>query len=78
MVGDRLYHEQHYEASRILFTSIHNNSKLASCLVRLGRFAESLETAKKANNPRTWKEVNIACVEAKEFKLAQIAGLQII
>lgn len=67
-----------YEAARILFASVHNSAKLASCYVRLGRFSEALEAAKKANNPKTWKEVSTACVEAKEFKLAQIAGLQII
>lgn len=27
---------------------------------------------------RTWKEVNLACVEAKEFRLAKMAGLHII
>jgi clathrin heavy chain len=39
---------------------------------------EAREAAKQANSPRVWKEVTFACVENKEFKLAVIAGLNII
>jgi clathrin heavy chain len=77
-VGDRCYNEKLYEAGRLLFLSINNWGKLASCLVKLKRFVEALEAAKKANTPKTWKEVNFACVVAKEFKLAAMAGLNII
>ena len=34
-VGDRCYESKLYEAAKILFVSIKNNSKIASCLVRL-------------------------------------------
>jgi len=37
-----------------------------------------VDAAKKAMSPRTWKFVNFACVDAQEFRLAQICGLHII
>lgn len=77
-VGERCYDEKLYEAARILFASINNWARLASCLVKLKRFMEAMEAAKQANNPKVWKEVNFACVANKEFKLAMMAGLNII
>eukprot|EP01115_Flamella_aegyptia_P000209 TRINITY_DN1028_c0_g2_i1.p1 TRINITY_DN1028_c0_g2~~TRINITY_DN1028_c0_g2_i1.p1 ORF type:complete len:588 (+),score=192.25 TRINITY_DN1028_c0_g2_i1:157-1764(+) len=76
--GDRCFGEALYEAAKILYSSISNFGKLASALVKLGDFAGAVDSARKANSVRTWKEVNLACVEAKEFRLAQIAGLNIV
>jgi clathrin heavy chain len=39
---------------------------------------QAVEAARKANSARTWKEVCFACVDAEEFRLAQLAGLNII
>jgi len=77
-IGDRLYDEALYKAAKILYTSIPNNSKLAQCHVQLGEYTQAVDAAKKANNPRTWKEVNLACVSAKQFRCAETAGMQII
>mmetsp|Transcript_88548 Transcript_88548/g.255372 ORF Transcript_88548/g.255372 Transcript_88548/m.255372 type:complete len:1482 (+) Transcript_88548:892-5337(+) len=77
-VGDRLYDEQAFKAAKILYQSIHNNSKLASTHVMLGEYTQAVDAAKKANNSLTWKEVNLACVQAKQFKCAEIAGMYII
>jgi len=77
-IGDRCYDEEMFQAAKLLFNSISNNARLASCLVHLGSFRESVEAARKANSIRTWKEVNAACVRAGEFKLAQVCGLYII
>ena len=77
-VGDRCYDNRLYEACKILYQSIGNNQKLASTLVFLREFQAALDAAKKANIPRVWKEVAFACVRAKEFRLASIAGLNII
>jgi len=76
--GDRCYSEGLYEAAKILFNNISNYGKLASALVRLGQYQEAVDSANKANSSRTWKEVNLACVDAKEFRLAQIAGLHLV
>jgi len=77
-VGDRLYEERLYKAAKILYQSIPDNAKLASCYVRLGEYTQAVEAAKKANNPKTWREINIACIQAKQFKCAETAGMYII
>merc|ERR1719174_1782743 len=77
-VAERCYAEAMYEAAKILFNSISNFSRLATCLMHLGRHQEAVDAARKANSTRTWKEVNASCVEHKEFRLAQICALHII
>ncbi|CAJ1416618.1 unnamed protein product [Effrenium voratum] len=77
-VGDRLYDEKFYKAAKILYASIPNNGRLASCHVQLGEYTQAVEAAKKANNPKTWQEVNLACVKAEQFRCAEIAGQHII
>lgn len=37
-----------------------------------------MDGARKANSTRTWKEVCFACVDAGEFRLAQMCGLHIV
>lgn len=77
-VGDKCFDEGLYEAAKLLFSNISNFARLASTLVKLEQFQAAVDAARKANSTRTWKEVNLACVEAKEFRLAQICGLNII
>ncbi|KAG5521371.1 hypothetical protein RHGRI_033813 [Rhododendron griersonianum] len=77
-VGDRLYDEGLYEAAKIIFAFISNWAKLASTLVKLKQFQGAVDAARKANSSKTWKEVCFACVDAEEFHLAQICGLNII
>ena len=77
-VGDRCYDDKMYEAAKMLYSNIKNNAKIASCLVRLGQYQQAIDRAKKANSPKTCKELCFACVDAEEFRLATIAGLNII
>ncbi|KAL2583171.1 hypothetical protein AAZV13_14G054000 [Glycine max] len=77
-VGDRLYDEALYEAAKIIFAFISNWAKLAITLVKLQQFQGAVDAARKANSSKTWKEVCFACVDAEEFRLAQICGLNII
>ncbi|KAF7124459.1 hypothetical protein RHSIM_Rhsim12G0068700 [Rhododendron simsii] len=77
-VGDRLYDEGLYEAAKIILAFISNWAKLASILVKLKQFQGAVDAARKANSSKTWKEVCFACVDAEEFRLAQICGLDII
>jgi clathrin heavy chain len=51
---------------------------LAVTLVKLKQFQGVVDAARKANSAKTWKEVCFACVDAEEFRLAQICGLNII
>ncbi|KNA23309.1 hypothetical protein SOVF_026060 [Spinacia oleracea] len=77
-VGDRLFDEALYEAAKIIYAFISNWAKLAVTLVRLKQFQSAVDAARKANSAKTWKEVCFACVDAEEFRLAQICGLNII
>eukprot|EP01132_Coremiostelium_polycephalum_P002123 gene2123-2614_t len=78
VVGDRCFDSGLYEAAKILFTNISNFSRLTSCLVRLGQYQAAVDAARKANSTKTWKEVSAACIDAKEFRLAQVCGINII
>lgn len=77
-VGDRCFDGQMYEAARILYDNISNYARLASTLVKLQRYQAAVEAARKANKIATWKEINAACVEAKEFRLAQQCAQNVI
>ncbi|MBE3111770.1 MAG: hypothetical protein IMZ46_14905, partial [Acidobacteria bacterium] len=76
--GDKAYGEGLFQAAKIFFTSISNWAKLATTLVHLDDFQAAVECARKANNIKVWKEVHEACVGKKEFRLAQICGLNLI
>ncbi|KAJ3518811.1 hypothetical protein NM208_g14371 [Fusarium decemcellulare] len=76
--GDKAYEEGLYEASKIFYTSISNWAKLATTLVHLSDYQAAVDCARKANNIKVWKQVHEACVEKKEFRLAQICGLNLI
>lgn len=67
-----------YEAAKILFNSVSNWARLATTLVYLNDYQQAVDCARKANSTKVWKEVNNACVEHKEFKLAQICGLHLV
>ena len=77
-VGDRVYEESMFEAAKILFNNISSWGRLASTLVQLQQYQAAVDAARKANSVKTYKEINVACVNAKEFRLAQICGLNII
>ncbi|RYG66447.1 hypothetical protein EON64_09740 [archaeon] len=77
-IGERCFNERLYEAAKILFININNNAKLALCYINLLQYREAVDAATKANSLPTWKEVNLACLRAEEFRLANICGLHII
>jgi len=76
--GDKAYEEGFHEAAKIFFTSISNWAKLATTLVYLSDYQGAVECARKANNVKVWRQVNEVCVAKKEFRLAQICGLNLI
>lgn len=76
--GDKAYDEGLHQAAKIFFSSISNWAKLATTLVYLEEYQSAIECARKANNIKVWKQVNTACVDKKEFRLAQICGLNLI
>ena len=77
-VGDRLFNEKLYDSVKLVFSHICNWARLASTLIKLYQFQAAVEAAQKANSSNTWRELCFACVDAEEFRLAQICGLKII
>ncbi|KAG8597249.1 hypothetical protein GDO81_002222 [Engystomops pustulosus] len=77
-VGDRCYDEGMYDAAKLLYNNVSNFARLASTLVHLGEYQAAVDSARKANSTRTWKEVCFACVDGTEFRLAQMCGLHIV
>jgi clathrin heavy chain len=76
--GDKAYEEGYHEAAKIFYSSISNWAKLATTLVHLEDYQAAVECARKANSVKVWRQVNEACVAKKEFRLAQICGLNLI
>ncbi|GCA62156.1 clathrin, heavy chain [Kipferlia bialata] len=77
-IGDRCLSEEMYEAARILFQSISNFADLTTCLLKIGDHRAAVDAARRASSLRSWIEVNKACVEVEEFRLARLAGLHIV
>lgn len=77
-VGDTLYEQGHYQASKEMFKSISNWAKLASAEVYLKNYQGAVDSARKASNVKVWKQVCEACIDQGEFRLAEICGLNLI
>ena len=56
-MGESCFEEGLYEAARVIFTRMPSWGRLASTLVRLHQFQAAVDAARKANSPKTWKEV---------------------
>lgn len=77
-VADRCFDDKMYEAAKLLYNNVSNYARLAITLVHLGEYQGAVDGARKANSTKTWKEVCFACVNNKEFRLAQMCGLHIV
>lgn len=77
-IGDRCFDAGMYEAAKLLYNNVSNFAKLAITLVHLKEYQGAVDSARKANSTRTWKEVCFACVDNNEFRLAQMCGLHIV
>merc|ERR1712142_990301 len=63
---------------RCFDNNVSNFARLAITLVHLGEYQGAVDSARKANSTRTWKEVCFACVDNSEFRLAQMCGMHIV
>ncbi|XP_013785578.1 clathrin heavy chain 1-like [Limulus polyphemus] len=77
-IGDRCFDDGLYEPAKLLYNNVSNFARLAITLVHLKEFQGAVDSARKANSTRTWKEVCFACVNSEEFRLAQMCGLHIV
>lgn len=77
-IGDRCFDDEMYEPAKLLYNNVSNFARLAITLVHLKEYQGAVDSARKANSTRTWKEVCFACVDSQEFRLAQMCGLHIV
>lgn len=77
-IGDRCFEDGMFEPAKLLYNNVSNFARLAITLVHLKEFQGAVDSARKANSTRTWKEVCFACVDSQEFRLAQMCGLHIV
>ncbi|OAQ24879.1 clathrin, heavy polypeptide, isoform CRA_a [Linnemannia elongata AG-77] len=78
VIGDRCFEEKMYAPAKLLYSSISNWSRLSTTLVHLGEYQAAVDGARKANSTKVWKDVHAACMERKEFRLAQVCGLSLV
>ena len=46
-----------YEPAKLLYNNVSNFARLAITLVHLGEYQAAVDSARKANSTKTWKEV---------------------
>lgn len=76
--GEQVFEAGLYDAARLLFSAISNWARLATTLIYLGETQAAVDCARKAGNTQVWKQVNSACIDKNEFRLAQVCGLNLI
>lgn len=77
-IADSCFNDGLYESARILYTVNNNYAKLASTEIKLQNLPGAVEAANKAKATKTYKEVNLACIEANELKLAGVCAVPVV
>lgn len=77
-IADSCFKDELYESARVLYTIVNNYAKLASTEIKLKNLSAAVEAANKAKSINTFKEVNLACIEAKEYKLALTCAVPVL
>ncbi|CAD2214266.1 Region in Clathrin and VPS, putative [Angomonas deanei] len=77
-IADKCFNDELYESARVLYTVGNNFPRLASTEIKLKNLPAAVEAANKAKSTQTFKEVNLACIEAKEMKLANMVAVPVV
>jgi clathrin heavy chain len=77
-VGDDCFVNTLYEAAKILYAHVNDWAKLALTHLKLTSWSDAVEAARKANSTQTWRHVAFACVDAADFRLAQMAAVNVV
>lgn len=77
-IGERAYSEGKYVAAKMLFHKIENWAKLALTYLKLHEYQNAVDSARRADDIPTWRQVNAACLLANQVQLAKSAGLNLI
>lgn len=78
VIADSCFNDGLYESARILYSVNNNFAKLASTEIKLGNLSAAVDAANKAKSTSTFKEVNLACLEADEIKLAATCAVPVV
>lgn len=71
-IGDRCFEDGLYEPAKLLYNNVSNFARLAITLVHLKEFQGAVDSARKANSTRTWKEVSQQCSALKKIYLRSL------
>lgn len=77
-VGEKCFDDEFYQVVKFLFLSIFNWVRLVIILIYLGENQVVVDVVRKVGNIQVWKQVNVVCVDKKEFRLVQICGLNFV
>lgn len=77
-VADQCFEAQMYPACKIMYSSCGNHAKLAIALVHLKDFTSALESARRANSMKVWKDLTMSCLNQAEYSLAQQAAIPLL
>ena len=77
-IGDKCLNKEIYGLSKILCTSINNNSKLALCHIKLQEYTKSVIETTKVNNVFTWKTMWFDYLSTSKFCLVASCGFEVI
>lgn len=62
----------------MLYTVANNHARLASTEIKLHNLPAAVDAANKVKSIATYKEVNMACLEAEELKLASVCAVPVV
>lgn len=62
----------------MLYSKIQNWSKLTLTLLKLQDYSNAIDSARRADDVATWREVNAVCLLAGQIQLAKTAGMYLV
>lgn len=62
----------------MLYSKIQHWSKLTLTLLKLQDYSNAIDSARRADDIPTWREVNAVCLLANQIQLAKTAGIYLV
>lgn len=78
VIADRCFEDQLYESARVLYSVSNNYARLALTEVKLNNLSAAVDAANKAKSITVYKDINLACIEAGEMKLAGTCAIPVV
>uniref|UniRef100_A0A0A9YIG0 Clathrin heavy chain n=1 Tax=Lygus hesperus TaxID=30085 RepID=A0A0A9YIG0_LYGHE len=77
-IADKCFADGLYESARVLYSVANNHAQVARTEIKLHNLPAAVDAANKAKSIETYKEVNMACIEAGEMKLASVCAVPVL